>query len=118
MHKALGGLNKNPINSMNIGQAAEALKAGKRARCQEWPPEKKFVFVQVPSTIKSEIVPKMQSLPDSVKAYFNETFESESDQINAIYYTNQIAIVGPSNLIESYSPTCADILSESWVILD
>lgn len=103
---------------MNIGSAVQALKEGKRARCQEWPPEKKFVFIQVPSTIKREIVPKMQSLPDSVKDYFNETFESESEQIDAIYYTNQIALVGPSNLIESYAPSCADLLSDGWIILD
>jgi hypothetical protein len=103
---------------MNIGQAVEALKEGKRVRCFEWDSSKKFVFMQVPATINSEIVPKMQSIPDSVKAYFKGTFESESEQIDAIYYMNQIALVGLSNSVESYSPTCRDLLSESWVILD
>jgi hypothetical protein len=103
---------------MNIGVAVEAIKAGKRVRCLEWDSTKKFIFMQVPSTISKTIVPKMQSLPEAVKAYFNDTFESELEQIDSIYYHNQLAIVGLSNLIEGYNPTSSDLLSENWIILD
>lgn len=103
---------------MNIGKAVDALKEGKRVKCLEWDSSKKFVFMQIPSTIPSQVVPKMQSLPESVKAYFNETFESEAEQIDAIYYGNQIALVGLSNTVESYSPSCRDLLSDGWIILE
>lgn len=103
---------------MNIGQAIEALKDGKRVRCNDWDQSKKFIFQQVDSTIGSAIVPKMQSLPTSVKNYFQSTFESTSEQIDAIYYGNQIALVRLSNFVEAYSPSCRDLLSDSWVILD
>lgn len=103
---------------MNIGEAVKALKEGKRVKCLDWDVQKRFVFMQVTSTIQKEIVPKMQSLPTTVKDYFNETFESPSEQIDAIYYHNQLAMVGLSNLIEGYNPTASDLLSDNWYILD
>ena len=102
---------------MTFGAAVEALKQGKRVKRACWD-EHIFIFMQVPATIFSETVPKMQSLPDSVKTYFKSTFESESEQIDAIYYHNQVAIVGPSNLIAGFSFQVADVLAEDWVILD
>lgn len=103
---------------VDFGLAVRALKEGKRVRCEDWPDSKEFIFVQVPSIIKEEIVPKMQSLPQSTKDYFKRTFESGLEQISEIYYSNQIALVSESNKIESYSPTCADVLSDWWLILD
>lgn len=103
---------------VNTGLAVEALKQGKRVRCADWSADKKFIFVQVASTIGSAIVPKMQSLPQPVKDYFQNTFDSPSEQIDSIYYGNQIALVGLSNAIESYCPTCRDLLSDYWEILD
>lgn len=103
---------------VTIGPAMDAVKEGKRVRNAEWPLDKKFIFKQVDSKIHGDIVPKMQSLPDKVKDYFDKTFRSESEQIDSIYYGNQIVLVGLSNMIESYSPTCRDILSDCWVILD
>ena len=100
---------------MNIGEAIKELKEGKKIRRSNWSNNDKFIFLQVASSINKEIVGKMQSLPMSVKDYFNETFEKE--QIDAIYYNNQIAKVGLSNLIQSYSPTNEDILSEDWIVI-
>ena len=77
-----------------------------------------FVFMQVPSTIGKEIVPKMQSLPQTVKDEFQRRFESPSEQIDAIYYDNQLALVNPSNLITGWSPSTSDALAVDWVILD
>ncbi|HEY5508531.1 MAG TPA: MW1434 family type I TA system toxin [Paludibacter sp.] len=103
----------------NFGLAIEALKQGKRVARQSWKYEsKKFIFVQVPSTIGKDIVPKMQSLPTTVKHYFEETFVDPAQQISDIYYNNQIACVGLSNVIEGWNPTCNDILGEDWMILD
>ena len=80
--------------TVDFGLALKALKEGKRVRRSGWDESKKFIFVQVPSTINSEIVPKMQSLPQTVKDYFQGTFDSEIEQIDQISYCNQIAIVG------------------------
>ena len=100
----------------DIGAVKLALKEGKRVKNTSWGKDKKFIFEQVPSSVPSKFVEKMTSLPQSVKDYFQKTFELE--QIDSIYYHNQIAIVGDSNLISSYSFSNEDILSENWIILD
>lgn len=103
---------------MNIGQAVEALKDGQLLRRGSWEKARKFVFMQVPADINSSIVPKMQSLPQKAKDYFQKTFECEEEQIDAIYYTNQLAEVGLSNLVTAYSPSVSDVLAIDWEIVD
>src|SRR5690606_2507951 len=97
-------------------KAIQALNEGKRVRRESWHSDKRFVFRQVPSEIPKEVIPKMQSLPDTVKAFFLKTFEEE--QIAAIYYSDQLALVGMSNCITSYSPTVSDSFASDWEILD
>lgn len=102
---------------MNFGQVVKALKEGKRVARPVWG-SSTFVFMQVPSEIKREIVPKMQSLPQSVKDEFERRFNDPKEQINSIYYDDQFALVNPSNLIISWSPSVSDSLSNDWIVLD
>lgn len=103
---------------MNFGQAIEALKEGKKLQRTGWNDKGLFVFMQVPSTINREIVPKMQSLPQSVKDEFERRFNDPNEQIDAIYYDNQLALVNPSNLITGWSPSVSDSLATDWIVLD
>jgi len=103
---------------MNFGQAIEALKEGKKVQRTGWNGRGLFVFMQVPSTINREIVPKMQSLPQSVKDEFERRFNDPNEQIDAIYYDNQLALVNPSNLITGWAASVSDSLANDWVILD
>ena len=103
---------------MNFGQAIEALKEGKKVQRTGWNGKGLFVFMQVPSTINREIVPKMQSLPQSVKDEFERRFNDPNEQIDAIYYDNQLALVNPSNLITGWTASVSDSLANDWVILD
>ena len=100
-----------------FGDAIEALKNGKRVQREGWNGKGLFVFMQVPSQIGKDIVPKMQSLPQTVKDEFQRRFESPSEQIDAIYYDNQLALVNPSNLITGWSPSISDSLANDWVVL-
>lgn len=102
---------------MNIGKAVEAIHEGKMARRKEWNPDF-FIFKQVPSEVKKDIVPKMQSLPQSVKDAFERRFNDPNEQIDAIYYSNQVALVQQSNLITAYTPTVIDLLANDWEIFD
>ena len=103
---------------MEFGEVIEALKQGKRVQRTSWNDEGLFVFMQVPSVINREIVPKMQSLPQSVKDEFERRFNDPNEQIDAIYYDNQLALVNPSNLITGWSPSVSDSLAIDWVVLD
>jgi len=66
---------------MNFGQAIEALKEGKRVQRTGWNGKGLFVFMQVPSTINREIVPKMQSLPQSVKDEFEGVLMTRTSKL-------------------------------------
>lgn len=101
---------------MIIGQAIELLKAGHLVRRQTWDDNNVFVFMQIPAVISADIVPKMQSLPQTAKDYFQLQFDDEKAQINSITYMNQFAIVHKSNLIEGWAPSVADVCATDWQI--
>ena len=103
---------------MNFGEAIVALKEGKKVQRTGWNGKGLFVFRQVPATISKDIVPKMQSLPQSVKDEFEKRFNDPDREIDAIYYDNQLALVNQSNLITGWAPSVSDSLAEDWIILD
>lgn len=103
---------------VDFGTAIKALKDGKRAYREGWNGKGLFIFRQVPNEVSMEIVPKMTSLPQSVKDEFERRFNDPDKQIDAIYYSDQIALVSPSNLITGWSPSTSDALAEDWIILD
>jgi hypothetical protein len=102
---------------LDFSKALKALKEGKRIRRSTWGKNKKFIFEQVPSNVPSKFVEKMTSLPQSVKDYFQSTFEDENAQISEIYYSDQIALVGNSNLITGYNLSNSDAFAKDWIIL-
>lgn len=73
----------------------------------------KFVFRQVPTKISLDIVPKMTSLPEQVKAEFLKLGKE-------LHYQNQFAMVGvfeDRNEIHGWRPTEEDKEATDWVIL-
>ena len=103
---------------VTFGDAMVALKAGKRVQRTGWNGKDLFIFRQVPSEVPAAIVPKMTSLPQSVKDEFQRRFNGPAMTDGMIKYSNQIAIVYPDNRIFGWSPSAADAVSEDWVILD
>lgn len=103
---------------MVFGEAIKALRDGKRAQRASWNDKDMFVFMQVPSVISKDIVPKMQSLPQSVKDEFQRRFNDPDKQIDTISYRNQLALVEDSNLITGWTPSPSDVLDVDWIILD
>lgn len=97
--------------SMTFGHAVEALKLGKRVSREGWNGKDMFVFQQVPSEISIDIVPRMTSLPELVRAEFMRRGQP-------LRYSNQFALVKPDNSINGWTPSPADTLAEDWTILD
>jgi hypothetical protein len=102
------------VDLVDFGEAIKALKEGKRIARYQWK-HLMFIFQQVPANIDMEIVPNMQSLPETVKEAFLENGHD-------IQYSNQIAmsymVPGTSPDIQNWTARTADILAEDWVILD
>lgn len=104
---------------VKFGEAVEALKQGKRIAREGWNGKGMFIFMQVPAKIGWEIIPKMQSLPESVKKEFDKRFDNTPiDGDLDIKYKNQIAMVYPDNTIYGWVASPSDILEEDWLILD
>lgn len=87
--------------------AIRALKNGKAVRRSGWNGKGMFIVKQVPCVIGTDIIPKMQSLPDSAK-----TILLDRDQ--SISYTNQMLIVNASGRADSWVPSSSDCFEEDW----
>lgn len=106
------------IINKSFGEAVEALKEGKRVSRDGWNGKNLFVFMQVPSIISRDIVPNMQSLPQSVKDEFYIRLNGLAVAEGVIKYTDQLALVSPDNTITGWAPSVSDALAEDWIILD
>lgn len=96
---------------MKFGEAIEAAKQGKRISRSGWNGKGLFVFQQVPAQIGIDIVPRMQSLPQSVK---DEFVRRGVD----IHYSDQLALVNLNSEVSGWAPSGPDSLAEDWQILD
>ena len=103
----------HPYQSLPFGEALQALEAGKCVKRESWVGDK-FVVKQIDSDIPAEVVPKMQSLPDSAKQFIGKTANGD------IHYRNQCLIVKqyPSSTVATnYVPDWNDMFAKDWVVL-
>ena len=95
---------------MNFGQAIEALKEGKLIKRSGWNGKGMFVVKQIPAVIGTDIIPKMQSLPQDAKDILLKRNQS-------ISYTNQMLIVHEDGRADSWVPSSSDCFAEDWSVI-
>lgn len=95
---------------LSFGQAISLLKSGYALRREGWNGKGLFIVKQVPSHITSDIIPKMQSLPQSAKDIL---MARENPYID---YTNQMLIINPDGRADSWVPSVSDVFAEDWEI--
>lgn len=103
----------HPYQSLPFGEALQALEAGKCVTRESWIGDK-FVVKQIDSDIPAEVVPKMQSIPDSAKQFIGKTANGD------IHYRNQCLIVKqyPSSTVATnYVPDWNDMFAKDWIVL-
>lgn len=100
------------VKGMNFGEVIEALKNGLAVRRKGWNGKGMFIVKQVPSHITGDIIPNMQSLPQSAK---NILMSRENPHID---YTNQMLIINPDGRADSWIPSSSDVFSEDWEVID
>lgn len=87
------------------------LKKGKACRRSGWNGKGLFIVKQVPSHIEGDIIPKMQSLPQSAKDIL---MSRENPHID---YTNQMLIINPDGRADSWVPSSSDVFAEDWEVV-
>jgi hypothetical protein len=97
-------------NTLNFGEAIQALKDGKLVARSGWNGKGMFIVKQIPSVIGIEIIPRMQSLPQSVK---NVLIEREQP----ICYESQMLIINSLGRADSWVPSSSDCFAEDWQII-
>ena len=97
--------------NMTFGDAIEVLKQGGAIRRTGWNGKGLFVIKQVPAHIESDIIPKMQSLPQSAKDLILKGK-------GFIDYTNQCLLYNENTgRADSWVPSIADVFAEDWEIV-
>lgn len=99
------------VGTVNFGGAIDLLKAGLAVRRKGWNGKGLFVVKQVPSHITREIIPNMQSLPQSAK---NILMRRENPHID---YTHQMLIINPDGRADSWVPSSSDIFANDWEVV-
>lgn len=96
---------------MDFGDAIEVLKLGGAIRRKGWNGNGLFVIKQVPAHIESDIIPKMQSLPQSAKDLILKGK-------GFIDYTSQCLIYNETTgRADSWVPSISDVFAEDWEIV-
>ena len=95
-----------------FGNVIQFLKEGKACRRSGWNNKGLFIVKQVFSHITGDIIPKMQSLPQSAK---NILMSRENPHID---YTNQILIINSDGRADSWIPSVFDIFARDWEIVE
>ena len=97
-------------SNYDFGTAIKFLKAGGAIRRTGW--DKGLLVVkQIPASIKVDIIPKMQSLPQIAKNILMARNDAHID------YTNQMLIICPDGRANSWIPSCSDIFANDWEIV-
>ena len=103
---------KKPLlNVFTFGTAVLFLKAGMAVRRAGWNGKGLFVVKQVPAHIAADIIPNMQSLPQSAKDIIMARKEPHID------YTNQMLIINPDGRADSWVPSSSDVFAEDWELV-
>lgn len=111
MSIAKGETSITTLPRMSFGIAIEALKFGFAIRRSGWNGKGLFVIKQVPAHIESDIVPKMQSLPQSAKDLILKGK-------GFIDYTSQCLIYNENTgRADSWVPSVSDMFAEDWEIV-
>ena len=102
---------KAKLSNFTFGTAVLYLKAGMAVCRAGWNGKGLFVVKQVPSHITADIIPNMQSLPQSAK---NILMSRENPHID---YTNQMLIINPDGRADSWVPSSSDVFAEDWELV-
>lgn len=108
---AKGEISITTLTGMSFGSAIQALKFGLAIRRAGWNGKGLFVVKQVPAHITADIIPNMQSLPQSAKDIIMARAEPH------IAYTNQMLIVHPDGRADSWVPSSSDVFAEDWELV-
>ena len=99
------------IEVMDFGGAMHCLKAGLAVRRTGWNGKGMFVVKQIPCTIGTNIIPGMQSLPQSAKDIIMKREEPHID------YTDQLLLIQESGRADAWTGASSERGADEWEVV-
>lgn len=101
---------------MKFAEVIEGLKEGRVfTRRSSAMLNGKFITMQIPADIPTDVIPKMQSLNDQTKVILGAVGDCQ------IHYRNQVLMIntvdGEPNIATYYAPTWEDVFADDWMAL-
>ena len=104
--------NNGSCSGISFGSAIALLKSGFALRRSGWNGKNLFVIKQVPAHIESDVIPNMQSLPQSAK----DLILGGKGYID---YTSQCLIYnGNTGRADSWVPSISDVFADDWELVE
>ena len=104
--------NDGGCSGVSFGSAIALLKSGFAIRRSGWNGKNLFVIKQVPAHIESDVIPNMQSLPQSAK----DLILGGKGYID---YTSQCLIYnGNTGRADSWVPSISDVFADDWELVE
>lgn len=100
------------MNKLDYGKAIEALKAGKRVYRYGWNGKGMFIFQRPGDTLSIDFIPKVKSLPDSVKDFLIKRGQDVDFTPYLCMYT------ATGQIVNGWLASQTDMLAEDWMILE
>ena len=96
----------------SFSEAIKLLQKGEALRRSGWNGKNLFVIKQVPAHIESDIIPKMQSLPQSAKDLILNGKGFIDDTSQCLIYN------GNTGRADSWVPSISDVFAEDWELVE
>jgi hypothetical protein len=104
---------------INFGTALEAVKQGKLIAREGWNGKGMFVFQRPEDALTMEFIPKVKSLPESVKNWLEKNVTPDNNITGEIKFTAYLCLkAADGSIVNGWTPNILDVLAEDWIILD
>lgn len=98
-------------SDLSFGSALVALKAGAMVGRKEWSELGMFVFMSPANTLSQDFIPKITSLPESVKAFLI----NQGKNIEFLPFMSLWTASG--EVLNGWQASQSDMLAQDWQIL-
>lgn len=110
-------------NNMNFGEALEAIKQGKLATRNGWNGKNMFVFQRPADTLTTSFIPKVKSLPESVKKWIDKNMDDKQNPgeegLTPVKFTAYLCLKSADNtIVNGWLASQTDMLAEDWEIIE
>ncbi len=108
--------------NLTFGAALEAVKQGALVARKGWNGKGMFVFMRPSDELTTEFIPKVKSLPQSVKDYIDQYVDDKSNPgetgLTKVKFTAYLCMkAADGSIVNGWLASQTDMLAEDWCIL-